>query len=68
MMTSLYAFSICILLTFVARFICLNGLVCFACDKVGGGINVVFYVMEGYWVEVTANHSSKQQKNQNTTT
>lgn len=57
MMTALYAFSAYVLLRFIARFICLNGLIYCDCDKVGLGGNAGFHAIEGHWEGVTANHS-----------
>ena len=56
-MTTLYASSIYISLTFIARFTCSNRLVCCVCDNVSYGDKAGFHAIEGYWEGVTANLS-----------
>jgi hypothetical protein len=62
MMTALYAFSSYILLFFIARFVCLNGLVYCVWGQNRWGDNVDFHAIEGYLEGVTANHSCGQVK------
>ena len=54
-MTTLDTFSVCISLFFVARFACLDGLVCCDCDNVSYGDKAGFHAIEGYWEGVMAN-------------